>query len=493
MGAVYAGEQRDGRAVAIKILHEGLAWDPDIERRFRREAQLANEIGHPGVVPVIDHGVTDDGCVFLVMPLLEGETLGARAKRHEGGKLPLTEVVVVAHAVLGALGAAHAKKIVHRDVKPENIFLTSGGEVRVLDFGIGRFFETTDPALATQTGRAVGTPAFMSPEQALGRTREVDGRTDLWALGATMFSLLTGKFVHEGETGSEICALAATRAARLLGEVAPEVPEGVRGVVDRALRFAREERWGSAEAMGEALRGAWEGEVGEELAQLALVRGMRAEGSEGTQGVATQALRVSTMGAASRELLDDVQTLVKEGRGLQSRQLEGPDDRTGAEQRGGILLASSAAKRAVHAKTFVESNVGVLIEIRFVGSPDLDEVILFEKRLHSLVSRVAKTGTRKAIFCTDLRLCGILRPEVSERVIGLMRYDSPHIERNGFLATGSAVLDLQIHRTMSQAGAPERRRMFRNEGALMTWLAEVTSPAEQARLRLFLSSGRGRT
>jgi hypothetical protein len=132
--------------------------------------------------------------------------------------------------------------------------------------------------------------------------------------------------------------------------------------------------------------------------------------------------------------------------------------------------------------------VGALIEIRFVGSPDLDEVILFERRLHALVSSAVKRGARKAILCTDLRWCEILRPDVSERVIGLMRYDSPHIERNAFLATGSAVFDLQIHRTMSQSGAPERRRMFRNEGALMTWLAEATSPAEQARLRLFLSS-----
>ena len=345
MGAVYAGRDLGRATVAIKILHEGLAWDPEIERRFRREAQLANEIGHPRVVPVIDDGVTDDGCVFLVMPLLEGETLGARAKRHEGARLPLTDVVVVAHAVLGALEAAHAKRIVHRDVKPENIFLTSGGEIRVLDFGIGRFFETTDPALATQTGRAVGTPAFMSPEQALGRTREVDGRTDLWALGATMFSLLSGKFVHEGETGSEICALAATRAARLLGEVAPEVPEGVRGVVDRALRFAREERWESAEAMREALREVGERELGQRLAEAPCVRGITAEASDGTQGAeATQALRVSTISAASHKSLDDLLTLTKERRGPQGGQLEGPDCGTGADQGGGILLASSAAK-----------------------------------------------------------------------------------------------------------------------------------------------------
>ena len=224
MAAVYAAVHRNGHTVAIKILHEGLATDPEIERLFRREAQLANKIGHPGVVPVIDDDVTEDGCVFLVMPLLQGETLRARAERL-GRKLPVAEVVVVAHAVLEVLAAAHAKKIVHRDVKPENIFLTSGGEIRVLDFGIGRFFETQDTASATRSGRAIGTPAFMAPEQALGRQRDIDGQTDLWALGATMFALLSGRFVHEAESATEIAVLAATRPARPIAQVAsPRCP-----------------------------------------------------------------------------------------------------------------------------------------------------------------------------------------------------------------------------------------------------------------------------
>jgi hypothetical protein len=153
-----------------------------------------------------------------------------------------------------------------------------------------------------------------------------------------------------------------------------------------------------------------------------------------------------------------------------------------------LTMNASSPRATVRPMAFVQSNVGVLIEIRFVGSPDLHEVILFETNLRALVSRAVKTGTRKAILCTDLRSCEILRPEVSERVIRLMRHDSPHIERNGFLATGSAVFNLQIQRSMSQAGAPDQRRMFRNEAGLTTWLGEVTNAAEQARLRLFLSS-----
>ncbi len=208
----------NGHAVAVKVLRERLASDPQVERLFRREALLANLIGHPAVVPVLDDDVAEDGDIFLVMPLLEGETLRARVERHEGRRLPAEEVAVIAHAVLGALGVAHAKKVVHRDIKPENIFVTTSGEVKVLDFGIGRSSRRTTRTTATRSGNAVGTPAFMAPEQALGRQREVDARTDLWALGATMFSLLSGRYVHEAESGTEVAILAATRAgAEALG------------------------------------------------------------------------------------------------------------------------------------------------------------------------------------------------------------------------------------------------------------------------------------
>jgi serine/threonine-protein kinase len=252
MGAVYAGQHRNGHLVAIKILHERLSDRPDLERSLRREALLANRVKHPAIVPVLDDDVTDDGCVFLVMPLLTGETLRARWERHHR-RLPIEDVAATAHRVLGALAAAHGAKIVHRDVKPENVFLTRDGELHLLDFGLARLLETPDPLSASLSGHAIGTPAFMAPEQALGRVREIDARTDLWAVGATMYALASGQLVHDGTTASEVLVSAATKPARSVRTVAPFVPEGLAAVVDRALAFEKGDRWPSAEAMGAAL------------------------------------------------------------------------------------------------------------------------------------------------------------------------------------------------------------------------------------------------
>ena len=252
MGVVYAGTHRNGHSVAIKILHERLLTDPSAERHFRREAQLANAVGHPGVVPVIDDDVTDDGCRFLVMPLLEGETLRVCWERRQK-RLPVGEVVAIAHALLDILSAAHAIKIVHRDIKPENIFITCDDGVRMLDFGVARLFEDGHHGSTTGSGCAVGTPAFMAPEQALGRLRAVDGRTDLWAVGATIFLLLTGRLVHQAETVGETLVYAATRSAPPLADVAVGVPARLCAVVDRALAFEKDARWPDASAMNAAL------------------------------------------------------------------------------------------------------------------------------------------------------------------------------------------------------------------------------------------------
>jgi serine/threonine protein kinase/tetratricopeptide (TPR) repeat protein len=261
MAAVYAGVHRNGHPVAIKILHERLSFDPEIDRRFRREAHLANRVKHPGAVPVIDDDVAEDGCVFLVMPLLEGETLRARTARCHG-RLPLGEVAGVVCGMLDILGAAHNDGVVHCDVKPENVFLTRQGSVRVLDFGIARFLASSGSASATKTGSWAGTPAFMAPEQAGGRIREVDSRTDLWAVGATMFAFLSGAFVHEGDTPEELMLHTATRPARKLASVAHEVPAVVGAVVDRALAFEANERWPSAMAMRDALAEAYQRATG---------------------------------------------------------------------------------------------------------------------------------------------------------------------------------------------------------------------------------------
>ena len=286
MSAVFAGTHRNGHPVAIKTLHGRFA-DAETDSHIRREARLANKIRHPVVVPVLDDDVTEDGCVFLVMPLLQGETLRARAARS-GGKLPPTEVVSIAHAVLGALESAHGLGIVHRDLKPENIFATEEGAIRLLDFGIGRAFGPGLATLGSQAESAVGTPAFMAPEQALGRAKAIDGRTDLWGLGATMFTLLSGHVVHCGDGAAETTALAATRAARPIGEVAPHIPALLRQIVDRALRFDQDERWPDAASMRRALEGASEEAFGRPVADLPVLIVPREGTAEGIDARPTE-------------------------------------------------------------------------------------------------------------------------------------------------------------------------------------------------------------
>jgi serine/threonine-protein kinase len=257
MAAVYRARHRNGNVVAIKILHPALSLDDEMRQRFRREALLANRVDHPGAVHVLDDDVSEDGCAFLVMPLLRGETLRARWER-EGRVLPVREVLVMARALLDVLAAAHAERVVHRDVKPDNVFVTDDGELRVLDFGVARLLEGPDSPWATATGRAVGTPAFMAPEQAIGRTRDIDERTDLWAVGATMFTCLSGAHVHEGSTGGELLVHAATRPAPHLQAVMPDVDGALARVVDRALAFDKADRWTSAREMQGAVAAAFE-------------------------------------------------------------------------------------------------------------------------------------------------------------------------------------------------------------------------------------------
>jgi len=188
------------------------------------------------------------------MELLVGETLEARWQDADM-RLPLGEVLAVADDLLYVLAAAHEKGIHHRDIKPDNVFLARGGRLKVLDFGIARIREDMPGgATTTRTGIALGTPAFMPPEQALGKSREVDGRSDLWAVGATMFALLSGRFVHVTDSPSEMLVKAATERAAPLASVLPDVPEIVAAIVDRALAFEQDARYPDAAAMRRAVQ-----------------------------------------------------------------------------------------------------------------------------------------------------------------------------------------------------------------------------------------------
>ncbi len=263
MAAVYAATHRNGNRVAIKILEPEAATIKDVRSRFLREGYLANQVEHVGAVSIQDDDVDEDGTPFLVMELLEGQTLDTRWQNE--GKLPWQDVLLVAHGMLDVLSAAQEKGIVHRDLKPGNVFIERTGSIKVLDFGIARLTQDGFQPGTTGYDTALGTPGFISPEQARGRWDEVDGKSDIFSVGATMFAILSGRHVHEAETANEQFALAMTEKAPPMAEVAPEVPAEVCAIVDRALQYDKNERWEDATSMLTAIASVYRELVGEEL------------------------------------------------------------------------------------------------------------------------------------------------------------------------------------------------------------------------------------
>jgi serine/threonine protein kinase len=267
MAAVYAATHRNGNRAAVKILHAGMSANPAIRERFLCEGFVANSVAHLGALQIIDDDVAEDGSLFLVTELLDGETLDERRLRV-GGRMTADEVLLVTDQLLAVLAAAHAHGVVHRDVKPENLFLTRVGQLKVLDFGIARMRDRPGPAL-TQPGAMMGTPSFMAPEHASGLEDEVDERSDIWSCGAMMFTLLSGAFVHEGVTANDQLARAMTNRAAPLRTVAGDVAPSVALVVDRALSFEKEQRWCDASSMRQAVGEAYQELVGAPIGDAA--------------------------------------------------------------------------------------------------------------------------------------------------------------------------------------------------------------------------------
>jgi eukaryotic-like serine/threonine-protein kinase len=254
MSSVYAATHRNGMRGAIKVLHRELHDNETVKKRFMREGYVANKVEHPGSVRVLDDDVTEDGLVFLVMELLEGSTLKKHwidCDRH----MELPVVMEIADQVLDVLESAHKNQIVHRDLKPDNVFILENGSAKVLDFGIARVLEATmaGSADATSSAAMMGTPAFMPPEQALAHWQKVDGRSDLFALAATVYTVLTGRLIHSGSTMPELLIAAATRQVEPIRVAMPELDESVAAVIDRGLRFDIGERWPDARSMRLAL------------------------------------------------------------------------------------------------------------------------------------------------------------------------------------------------------------------------------------------------
>jgi len=256
MAAVYAATHRNGNRVAVKVLHPTFPKKSNVRERFLREGYLANKVGHPGAVSVLDDDTAEDGTVFLVMELLEGESLEGLLQRS-GGLLGWQHVLAVADQVLDVFAAAHDRGVIHRDIKPANLFLTKEGQVKVLDFGLARLKETDPKTALTGIGVVMGTTSYMPPEQARGKWDLIDGRTDLYALGAVMFRCLSGRVVHDADTPADRLVAAMTRPAPSLATVAPATPAPLVHVVDTALAFEMADRWPDARAMQRAVRQAY--------------------------------------------------------------------------------------------------------------------------------------------------------------------------------------------------------------------------------------------
>ena len=253
MAVVYrATDVRLHRTVAIKVLPPDVAFNADVRARFIREAQTAAQLNHPNIVPIYAVDDKDGGSlVYFVMAYVDGESLGVRLNRE--GAWPVERTIRVLRDVADALAYAHARGVVHRDIKPDNILIDrASGRPMVTDFGIAR--AAAGDVRLTVTGVAVGTPAYMSPEQALGE-REVDGRSDLYSLGVVAYHMLSGDTPFKAANTPAMLVKHVSERPRPVRERRPEVPAYLAVAIDRALAKRPDDRWSDAAELRDALDG----------------------------------------------------------------------------------------------------------------------------------------------------------------------------------------------------------------------------------------------
>lgn len=251
MAVVYRARHPDGRRAAVKLLRDDVPRSAAGVHAFVAEAATMQRVAHPGAVKVFEQGETEDGRPYYVMERLAGQTLD-QFLRTRGGRLPAQEALLLVEELLDVLGAYHDAGVIHRDIKPANLFVTAAGTVKLLDFGVAKIVGEQDDAAGG--GSRLGTPAYMAPEQAVHASRGIDARSDLFAVGATLYRMVSGRRVRETDRGDEAFVLAATTRPRSVARVAPELPISVIQLIDRALAWTPRDRFPDASAMRDQVR-----------------------------------------------------------------------------------------------------------------------------------------------------------------------------------------------------------------------------------------------
>ncbi|MFN8455634.1 MAG: serine/threonine-protein kinase [Anaerolineae bacterium] len=247
MAAVYKAYQPGmERYVALKVLPRHFAHDPQFVARFEQEAKILARLQHPHILPVFDYGQAD-GYAYIVMPFLHSGTL---TDLMRGAPLPLAQIRRIISQVGDALDYAHSQGLIHRDVKPSNILLDERGNCLLTDFGIAKMIESS--AHLTATGGFIGTPAYMSPEQGLGQ--KIDGRSDIYALGIILYEMALGQVPYKAETPMAVVVKHINDPLPIPRQVNSSLPEGVEGVILKALAKQPEDRYATAGDMVQALR-----------------------------------------------------------------------------------------------------------------------------------------------------------------------------------------------------------------------------------------------
>ncbi len=299
MGSIYEAEHvRMGRKFALKLLDPAFAENEEVFQRFKREAEIAGQLGHPNIVEVVDFNRTDDGIPYMVMEKLLGMDLADWVAHH--GAFSFQQAYTILSEVVDALEAAHAAGVVHRDLKPQNIFLCEKGRrsdyAKLLDFGISKMKQSG--SIVTKTNAVMGTPYYMSPEQAEGKNTEIDSRTDIFALGAIIYEMLTGKLAFYAPSVPTAMFRVCYEEPEPITELVPNLPDGLDAVLAKALAKDKEERYASARALGDDLDRVFQGQ------QATFETGTAHKVLTDPSGVSQNALDPTTLSGSASQVMD---------------------------------------------------------------------------------------------------------------------------------------------------------------------------------------------